>query len=128
MQVRTRGSGASTRRRSARRSRSTPYVTLLCAFLLVLHGNSRAYALCEQKKVRGASLLQQHERRTAAAEAEKARRGDSGDKEEPPAFWDHSRDMALGGRLMDEKTRGKFIQEARGLGDRFGSGKSGGFL
>ena len=62
------------------------------------------------------------------AEAEKARRGDSGDKEEPPAFWDHSREMALGGRLMDEKTRGKFIQEARGLGDRFGSGKSGGFL
>ena len=74
--------------------------------------------------MRGASLLKQHERASAA---EEAGRGDD-DKDEPPAFWDHSRDMALGGRLMDDKSRNKFIQEARGLGDRFGSGKSGGFL
>ncbi len=55
-------------------------------------------------------------------EAEKAREGE---KDEPPAFWDRDRDMGLGGRLMDDSTRDKFIREAKGLGDRFGSGKSG---
>lgn len=50
------------------------------------------------------------------------------DDEEPSGIWDHSRDMALGGRLLDDKTRDKFIKEARGLGDRFGTGRSGGFL
>ncbi|TBU26335.1 hypothetical protein BD309DRAFT_949030 [Dichomitus squalens] len=77
------------------------------------------------RKVRGASLIEQHDRVTSVKEAEKVR---NGDKDEPPAFWDRDRDMALGGRLMDDKTRNKFISEARGLGDRFGSGKSGGFL
>ena len=77
--------------------------------------------------MRGSSLLEQHERTSARAEAEKAGRGGD-DEDEPPAIWDHGRDMALGGRLMDDKSRSKFIQEARGLGDRFGSGKSGGFL
>lgn len=48
--------------------------------------------------------------------------------EEPPAIWDHSRDMGLGGRLMDEKQRSKIIADARSLGDRFGSGKGGGYL
>ncbi|KAH9850625.1 hypothetical protein C2E23DRAFT_834741 [Lenzites betulinus] len=74
------------------------------------------------KKVRGATLLTQHERESAAKDAEKSQ---TGDKDEPPAFWDHGRDMSLGGRLMDDKTRDKFIREAKGLGDRFGSGKSG---
>ncbi|KAI0719076.1 hypothetical protein C8T65DRAFT_759921 [Cerioporus squamosus] len=77
------------------------------------------------KKTRGPSLLKQHERVSATDEAEKKRKGD---EDEPPAFWDHSRDMAVGGKLMDDRTRNKFISEARGLGDRFGSGKSGGFL
>ncbi|PIL30844.1 hypothetical protein GSI_07012 [Ganoderma sinense ZZ0214-1] len=77
------------------------------------------------KKVRGASLMQQHERTSAAKDAEKAR---NGEQDEPAALWDRDRDMALGGRLVDDKTRNKFISEARGLGDRFGSGKSGGFL
>jgi hypothetical protein len=36
--------------------------------------------------------------------------------------------MALSGRLMDDKSRDKLIQDARGLSDRFGTGKSGGFL
>lgn len=72
-----------------------------------------------QKTVRGAALLKQHERVSAAKEAEK------GEKDEPPAFWDRDRDMGLGGRLMDDSTRDKFIREAKGLGDRFGSGKSG---
>jgi hypothetical protein len=48
--------------------------------------------------------------------------------EEPAAIWDHSRDMALGGRLMDEKDRRKAIQDSKGLSDRFGSGKGGSFL
>ncbi|KAI9059555.1 hypothetical protein FKP32DRAFT_1528066, partial [Trametes sanguinea] len=74
------------------------------------------------RKVRGPTLIEQHGRLSAAKEAEKARAGET---DEPPAIWDHSRDMALGGRLMDDKTRDKFIKEARGLGDRFGSGKSG---
>lgn len=43
-------------------------------------------------------------------------------------IWDRDRDMSLGGRLMDEKTRGKIVADAKGLGDRFGAGKSGGFL
>ncbi|KAI1789173.1 hypothetical protein LXA43DRAFT_1155416 [Ganoderma leucocontextum] len=77
------------------------------------------------KKVRGASLIEQHGRSSAAKDAEKARKGE---QDEPPAFWDRDRDMGLGGRLVDDKTRNKFISEARGLGDRFGSGKSGGFL
>jgi len=49
-------------------------------------------------------------------------------QEEPAGIWDHSRDMALGGRLMDEKDRHRAIQDAKGLSDRFGAGKGGSFL
>ena len=69
-----------------------------------------------QERIRGPSLLAQH----ATSEKE--------DKDENPAIWDHERDMGMGGRLMDDQKRSKFIKEARGLGDRFSSGKSGGFL
>ncbi|CAE6363871.1 unnamed protein product [Rhizoctonia solani] len=48
--------------------------------------------------------------------------------EAPPGIWDHSRDMALSGRLMDESSRQKMLKDAKGLGDRFGHGRSGGFL
>lgn len=48
--------------------------------------------------------------------------------EPPPVIWDHSRDMSLGGRLMDDQQRQKLLRDAKGLGDRFGTGKSGGFL
>ena len=48
--------------------------------------------------------------------------------EEPAAIWDHARDMSLGGRLMDERQRQKMLRDAKALGDRFGTGKSGGFL
>jgi len=48
--------------------------------------------------------------------------------EEPGAIWDHARDMALGGRLMDEKDRRRIIQDSRGLSDRFGASKGGSFL
>lgn len=34
----------------------------------------------------------------------------------------------MGGRLMDDGKRNKLIREAKGLGERFGTGTSGGFL
>ncbi|CAL1696827.1 unnamed protein product [Somion occarium] len=71
------------------------------------------------RKKRGGALLEQHASKVAKEKK---------DDEEPSGIWDHSRDMALGGRLLDDKTRDKFIKEARGLGDRFGTGRSGGFL
>ncbi|KAF8760797.1 hypothetical protein RHS01_00274 [Rhizoctonia solani] len=48
--------------------------------------------------------------------------------EAPPGIWDHSRDMGLTGRLMDESSRQKMLKDAKGLGDRFGHSRSGGFL
>ncbi|EKM60659.1 uncharacterized protein PHACADRAFT_246707 [Phanerochaete carnosa HHB-10118-sp] len=72
------------------------------------------------RRARGAALLEQHAEDSAKADQKK--------DEGPPVIWDHSRDMALGGKLLDDKTRDKFIKDARGLSDRFGSGKSGSFL
>jgi hypothetical protein len=48
--------------------------------------------------------------------------------EGPPALWDHSRDMGLGGRLMDDEQRARIIKDSKGLGDRFGHGTKGGFM
>ncbi|THH31560.1 hypothetical protein EUX98_g2610 [Antrodiella citrinella] len=70
------------------------------------------------RKNRGAALVKQH----------KSKDKEEDSTEGPPALWDHTRDMGLGGRLMDDKSREKMIKDARGLGDRFGAGKSGGFL
>ncbi|KAF8551915.1 hypothetical protein OG21DRAFT_1512145 [Imleria badia] len=72
------------------------------------------------RKARGPALVEAHTER----EAQKKKETD----EPPPAIWDHSRDMSLGGRLMDDKQRQKLLHDAKGLGDRFGTGKSGGFL
>ncbi|KAI6096582.1 hypothetical protein EDD16DRAFT_644967 [Pisolithus croceorrhizus] len=72
------------------------------------------------RKIRGAALVDTHIEREAQKKADV--------DEEPAAIWDHSRDMSIGGRLMDEKQRKQMLREARGLGDRFGTGKSGGFL
>ncbi|KAI0033701.1 hypothetical protein K488DRAFT_77705 [Vararia minispora EC-137] len=72
------------------------------------------------RKHRGPSLVDAH----ADREAHKAKEPN----EAPPAIWDHSRDMATGGRLMDERDRRKLISDAKGLSDRFGMGSSGGFL
>ncbi|KAH8101416.1 hypothetical protein BXZ70DRAFT_933003 [Cristinia sonorae] len=69
------------------------------------------------RKNRGDALVSQHSSKTK-----------EDTPEGPPVIWEHSRDMALGGRLMDDKSREKMIKDARGLGDRFGTGKSGGFL
>ncbi|KAG6848247.1 hypothetical protein H0H93_001973 [Arthromyces matolae] len=67
---------------------------------------------------RGPALLAQH---TASGKADSKEEDDLG-------IWDHSRDMAIGGRLMDDSKRAQLVREAQGLGDRFGTGKSGGFL
>ncbi|KAG5652834.1 hypothetical protein H0H81_003458 [Sphagnurus paluster] len=72
------------------------------------------------QKLRGPALVAQHE---ASGKIEAAK-----EKEKDAGIWDHSRDMSLGGRLMDDSKRSKLIREAQGLGDRFGTGKSGGFL
>ncbi|KZT18213.1 hypothetical protein NEOLEDRAFT_1143684 [Neolentinus lepideus HHB14362 ss-1] len=71
------------------------------------------------RKHRGATLLEQH------AEAEKSSRPID---DEPPVIWDHARDMALGGRLMDDRKRNQIIHDSKGLSDRFGAGRTGGFL
>jgi hypothetical protein len=47
---------------------------------------------------------------------------------EPLVIWDHEHDMSLGGWLMDDKQRQKMLRNAKGLGEHFGSGSSGGFL
>ncbi|KAH7912692.1 hypothetical protein BJ138DRAFT_1112154 [Hygrophoropsis aurantiaca] len=56
--------------------------------------------------------------------------GEDGDEdgEKPAGIWDHARDMSVGGRLMDDSQRRKMLADAKGLGERFGSGRSGGFL
>ena len=69
---------------------------------------------------RGASLVEAH------THVEAKHKKDA--SEENAAIWDHTRDMGLGGRLMDEKDRRRAIQDAKGLSDRFGAGKGGSFL
>lgn len=71
------------------------------------------------RKQRGGALVEQH----ASSMADK-----KDDSDEPPVIWDHARDMAIGGRLMDDGKRKQMLQEAKGLDSRFSSGKSGGFL
>jgi hypothetical protein len=36
--------------------------------------------------------------------------------------------MGLGGRLVDDSVRNRILKDARTLGDKFGTGKEGGFL
>jgi len=48
-------------------------------------------------------------------------------KEEDEVIWDRDRDMGSGGKLMDQKSRSKLIQDAKSLGDRFGSSKRGAY-
>jgi len=72
------------------------------------------------KQKRGETLLDMHAKSAAS----------STDREDaaPAAIWDRDRDMAVGGRLMDDRSRSKLINDAKGLGSRFGRGASGGFL
>ncbi|KAL0949026.1 hypothetical protein HGRIS_009121 [Hohenbuehelia grisea] len=69
------------------------------------------------RKVRGDALVDQHSKNLKPEDDPKA-----------SAIWDHSRDMSLGGRLMDDSTRAKMLRDAKSLGDRFGTGSKGGFL
>ncbi|KAG0701962.1 hypothetical protein DFH29DRAFT_1048898 [Suillus ampliporus] len=72
------------------------------------------------RKARGSALVETHIDREKEEEKHK--------QSEPSVIWDHERDMSLGGRLMDDKQRQKMLRDAKGLGERFGSGRSGGFL
>ncbi|EIM92060.1 uncharacterized protein STEHIDRAFT_117150 [Stereum hirsutum FP-91666 SS1] len=72
------------------------------------------------RKTRGPSLIDAHDSGSKSTQP--------AEKDEVPGVWDHSRDMGLGGRLMDEKDRRKMINDAKGLSERFGSGSRGGFL
>ncbi|KZV77439.1 hypothetical protein PENSPDRAFT_645094 [Peniophora sp. CONT] len=72
------------------------------------------------KQHRGPSLVDAHE------QAESRKKKDPG--EGPPGIWDHQRDMATGGRLMDDRDRRKLINDSKDLSSRFGAGTSGGFL
>ncbi|KZT42867.1 hypothetical protein SISSUDRAFT_1069269 [Sistotremastrum suecicum HHB10207 ss-3] len=71
------------------------------------------------KSARAKTLLDEH-----ASSIAKAPKKD----EEPAGIWDHTRDMGLGGRLMDDKSRSRAIQDAKGLSDRFGGSKGGSWL
>ncbi|KAJ1573797.1 hypothetical protein NDA12_006910 [Ustilago hordei] len=51
-------------------------------------------------------------------EEEEVREG----KAAAPLIWDREAALSIGGKLMDEKKRGKMIADANALGDRFGSG------
>jgi len=68
------------------------------------------------RKTRGSALVDMH-----------ARAGKGQEKDETKAIWDRDRDMGLSGRLMDDDKRNKMLKEAKSLGDRFGTGKTGGF-
>jgi hypothetical protein len=68
------------------------------------------------RKTRGSALVDMH-----------ARAGKGDEKDEKKGIWDRDRDMALSGRLMDDDKRNKMVKEAKGLGDRFATGKTGGF-
>ena len=73
-----------------------------------------------QRNTRNETLLDLHKSTSSASSKDKDGKFEG--------IWDRDRDMSLGGRLMDEKTRNKMVKDARSLGDRFGAGKSGGFL
>ncbi|KAF9007939.1 hypothetical protein BDQ17DRAFT_1350292 [Cyathus striatus] len=70
------------------------------------------------RRIRGPALVDQH---TASRKPED-------DDKKDDAIWDHARDMSIGGRLMDDDKRNRMIKESKGLSDRFGTGRSGGFL
>ncbi|KAF7363772.1 GPALPP motifs-containing protein [Mycena sanguinolenta] len=68
------------------------------------------------RKTRGSALVDMH-----------ARAGKGEETDESRAIWDRDRDMALSGRLMDDGKRKKMLNDAKALGSRFATGKTGGF-
>ncbi|KAG2135135.1 hypothetical protein DEU56DRAFT_399943 [Suillus clintonianus] len=91
-------------------------------FLSLLVSLKRNLSVICQRKARGSALVQSHIEREKEEEKHRPKQS------EPSVIWDHERDMSLGGRLMDDKQRQKMLRDAKGLGERFGSGRSGGFL
>ncbi|CAG7852367.1 SubName: Full=Uncharacterized protein {ECO:0000313/EMBL:CCA68599.1} [Serendipita indica DSM 11827] len=69
------------------------------------------------RMARPASLLEMHQETLA--------KQPSSTKDE--AIWDRDRDMGSAGRLLDQSSRNKMIKDAKGLSDRFGSGKRGAY-
>lgn len=116
------GIGTSDRKRSKREEESIrrgvdEYTVGFSSLRFQTTIDSLSYLL--KQKLRGPSLVEQH--------SSKHKAGDEDDESEK-AIWDHSRDMSIGGRLMDGDKRNQMIREAKGLGERFGSGKGGSFL
>ena len=68
----------------------------------------------------GAALVDAH------MDRESQKKGDA--KDEPDVIWDHAWDMSVDGWLMDDRQWQKMLKDAKALGDRFGTGRSGGFL
>ena len=105
---------------SARLSFSGRSMTIQSVLSFICLAERWVLTLAVQKQHRGPSLVDAHEQ----AESRKNKDPSEG----PPGIWDHSRDMATGGRLMDEKDRRKLINDSKDLSSRFGAGTSGGFL
>ncbi|KAJ7474141.1 hypothetical protein FB451DRAFT_1248023, partial [Mycena latifolia] len=84
-----------------------------------LEARKRAGVAEHTARTRGAALVDMHAK---SKPGEKDAEDDGKSK-----IWERDRDMALSGRLMDDTRRNKMIAEAKGLGERFGTGKTGGF-
>ncbi|TXT13590.1 hypothetical protein VHUM_00957 [Vanrija humicola] len=66
---------------------------------------------------RGASLLEQHQKKKAASK----------DEDDFQPIWDREKHMGVTGRLLTDQERSQKIRDARGLNDRFGHGKGGAY-
>ncbi|KAL1410944.1 hypothetical protein Q8F55_001887 [Vanrija albida] len=66
---------------------------------------------------RGASLLEQHQKKKAAGP----------DEDDFQPIWDREKHMGVTGRLLTDQERSQKIRDARGLNDRFGHGKGGAY-
>lgn len=77
---------------------------------------------------RGVDRHTREQRGGALVDVHAVKTKDKNDEDNDKGIWDHSRDMALSGRLMDDGARKKMLHDAKALGDRFGSGISGGYL
>ncbi|KAH8922276.1 hypothetical protein BT69DRAFT_1282387 [Atractiella rhizophila] len=81
----------------------------------------------EKKEKKDRKEKKDKDKERSRKEKKKKRRKEEDDDseeedEKPPAIWDHDRDMGLKGRLMDEKSRNKYIAGAKDLGSKFGGG------
>ncbi|KAN0060808.1 hypothetical protein ACQY0O_007467 [Thecaphora frezii] len=81
----------------------------------------------ERRKRRRADKEKRRERRErdkdADKDADKAKQKRNAGTT-APVIWDRDAALGVGGKLMDEKSRGRMIQDAAALGSRFGSGSS----